>query len=223
MKVCTPTTKQLPIMKNKTKLYSFVTLLLSAAIITAGCSQKEKVDRAAKSEGLKLESAHGSGSQTAGATDEGLSFTAPSGWTTETPSSSNRKAQYKLPRAEGDSEDAELVVSYFPGGGGTPQANVDRWIGQFTKPDGSPAGGAAKVTHRDISGIPLTIVDVSGNYSNSMMPMGQSQEPRANYRMLGAIAEMQNGPWFIKLTGPIKTVTKWASSFDAFLNSIRQK
>jgi hypothetical protein len=56
-----------------------------------------------------------------------------------------------------------------------------------------------------------------------MMSMQQSDGPKANYRMLGAIAETKSGPWFIKLTGPAKTVSKWAPSYETFLNSIRYK
>ena len=39
-----------------------------------------------------------------------LRFTAPENWKPTPPMSTMRKAQYVLPRSEGDSEDAELVV-----------------------------------------------------------------------------------------------------------------
>src|ERR1700730_6362397 len=42
-----------------------------------------------------------------------LRFKTPDGWVTEQPSSKMRAAQYKLPKAEGDSEDASLVLYYF--------------------------------------------------------------------------------------------------------------
>src|SRR6266446_6746241 len=49
---------------------------------------------------------------------------APDGWVTEKPSSTMRVAQYKLPKTDGDSEDALLVVYYFGvTQGGTAQAN----------------------------------------------------------------------------------------------------
>jgi hypothetical protein len=188
-----------------------------------GCSQKTQENKMQNPGNPKLESAHGSVSPTPAAQNEGLTFTAPSGWMAEAPSSSNRKAQFKIPRAEGDAEDAGLVVYYFSGGGGAPQANIDRWIGEFTKPDGSPAADTAKVTHRNIDGIPITIVDVSGSHSNTMMSMQKSEGPKGNYRLLGAIAETKTGPWFIKLTGHAKTVSKWAPGYDAFLNSMRYK
>jgi hypothetical protein len=205
------------------RLYHFVFLLLGGAAITAGCSQKARENQISKSENLKLESAHESSGPTTAASHEGLILAPPSSWISEPPSSSNRKAQFKLPHAEGDTEDAEVVVYYFQGGGGTPQSNVDRWISQFSKPDGSPVADAAKVTHQNVSGIPLTVVDVSGSYSNSMMSMQQANGPKANYRLLGAIAETKDGPWFIKLTGPAKTVSKWAPSYEIVVSNIRYK
>jgi hypothetical protein len=65
-----------------------------------------------------------------------LVFTPQAGWTVEKPTSAMRKAQYLLPHAEKDTEDASLVVFFFSGQGGTPQANIDRWTQQFEQPDG---------------------------------------------------------------------------------------
>src|SRR6266545_2376931 len=59
-------------------------------------------------------------------------FKVPAGWTVETPTYEMRVAQYKLPKADGDSEDALLVVYYFgQGQGGSAQANIDRWLNQI--------------------------------------------------------------------------------------------
>jgi hypothetical protein len=206
------------------KPYYIACLLLGTALLNTGCSQKNKDNPIIESErNLKPESAHRLGSPATAAPHKGLTFAPPESWISEPPASSNRKAQFKLPHAEGDTEDAKLVVYFFQGGGGTPQANVNRWIGEFSGPDGSPVANSAKVTHRTINGIPLTVVDVSGSYANSMMSMQQTNGPKPNYRLIGAIAETKDGPWFIKLTGPAKTVSKWASSYEAFLNSIREK
>ena len=114
------------------------------------------------------------------------------------------------------------MIYYFPGGGGTPQANADRWIGQFTGSGGKPAPDTAKTNHKTVNNIPLTIVDVSGTYSGSMGPMQTGEQPKPGFRMLGAIAESGKGPWFFKLTGPERTVAKWQSSFESFLDSISQ-
>jgi hypothetical protein len=194
--------------------------LLCGIVALTGCSQKSQTGKAPESGGLRPESAHSAGNPSH--PNAGLSFAAPSGWVTETPSSASRQAQYRLPKVDGDSEDAELVIYYFQGGGGTPQANIDRWIGQFTGPGGKPVSNAAKITHKTVDNVPLTVVDVSGAFSSSMGPMQQGGPPKPGVRMLGAIAEAGNGPWFIKLTGPERTIAKWQPSFESFLDSIKQ-
>ncbi len=152
-----------------------------------------------------------------------LTFQAPSGWTVETPASRMRRAQYRLPRAEGDPEDAEMVVFYFPGQGGSVQSNIDRWVGMFTKADGSAAAGDAKTETKTINGLSITTVDVEGVYTNqSMGPMAGASGPKPDYRMLAAIVETPGGPWFFKLTGPKQTVGKWKSSFDGFVQTIKK-
>ena len=199
-----------------TKLQLFLFLVVCGAILTGSCARKPR-EKKIVSEGLQPKSAH---SETAKPANAGLEFTAPNGWIKETPSSSSRKYQYKLPRIAQDQADAELVIYYFAGGGGTPQANIERWLSQFTSKDGKPSS-QSKVSHKTVNGIPLSIVDASGGYSSSMGAM-QSSAPQPDYRMLGAIAETKNGPWFIKLTGPEKTVGKWESSFYSFLDSMKE-
>lgn len=195
-------------------------LACALALIFAGCSASGEKDRsAADSGGLQPAAAHGSAANDNGApTAGGLKFTPQAGWIAETPTSSMRKAQYRLPKADGDSEDAELGVFYFGGGGGSVQANIDRWISQFSKADGSPVTDA-RTLHRTAHGIPLTIVDVTGTYVGGM---GSSEtRPKTDFRMLAAVAEAGNGPWFFKLTGPAKTVAHWEPGFQSFLDSIQ--
>ena len=143
----------------------------------------------------------------------------PAGWVEQTPTSNMRKAQFSLPKAEGDSEDAELVAFYFgQGQGGSVEANIDRWIGQISQPDGSSSKEKAKTSSREVAGKKITLVDVSGTYSNTMMG---NASPRPGYRMLAAVIETGEGPWFFKLVGPEKTVSKWSGSFDQFINSLK--
>jgi hypothetical protein len=167
-------------------------------------------------QGMRPESAH-SAAEPAAAAPEDLKFTTPADWIAEKPSSSMRKAQYRLPKAAGDAEDAELIVFYFGGSGGGVQANIDRWIGQFSKPDGSPVTDA-KTGKKTIHGIPVTTVDVSGTYVGGM---GSDTKTQNNYRMLGAVAESTSGPWFFKLTGPAKTVARWEAGFHSLLDSMQ--
>ncbi len=149
-----------------------------------------------------------------------LTFTAPEGWIQEQPSSSMRHSQYRLPGPD-TGGDAELAI--FTGIGGSVDQNVQRWINQFTI-NGAPVGDAAKVSHRDISGFHVTFVDVSGTYNPGMMggPMtAGNQGARDGYRMLAAVIETSGRPWFLKLTGPEKTVAKWEADFERFVASVR--
>jgi len=156
------------------------------------------------------------------ATGASIEYEIPEGWIKVQPTSSMRKAQFRLPKVEGDSEDGELAAFYFgPGQGGSVQANVSRWIAQFSKPDGTPASDLAEVTTRQINGKAVTVVDVSGTYTGSSGPMMQGGPPQPDFRMVAAIIETSQGPWFYKLTGPRRTVDKWESSFDEFVSSLR--
>jgi hypothetical protein len=149
-----------------------------------------------------------------------LVFTAPEGWIQEQPSSAMRHSQYRLPGPD-TGGDAELAI--FTGIGGSVEQNVQRWLNQFTI-NGAPAGDTAKVSHRDISGFHVTFVDVSGTYNPGMMsgPMTSgSQGSRDGYRMLAAVIETTGRPWFLKLTGPEKTVAKWQADFERFVASVR--
>jgi hypothetical protein len=198
--------------------------MLAAALLVflQGCSKEPKPGGESKGEkAMKPVAAHPSGSASA-AGDGLLKFAAPAEWIAETPASSMRKAQYRLPRVQGDPEDAELAVFFFGGSGGPVQANIDRWIGQFRKADGSPANDAAKTTRRESHGIALTLVDVSGTFLAASGPMLAEKQTKPGFRMIAAVAEAPAGPWFFKLTGPAPTVGKWEPEFQKFLTTIRQ-
>lgn len=142
-----------------------------------------------------------------------LSAVAPRGWVAQQPSSSMRVAQYGLPGPAGE---ATLGIFFFgPGQGGSVEANIERWYGQFKQEDGQPAQGRRWT--RQVRDIEITGVDISGTFSGGM----GSAEPQADYRMLGAIAVHRSGTVFFKLTGPAQTIEQWAASFDEFLGSLQ--
>ena len=144
-----------------------------------------------------------------------LSAVAPKGWVAQQPSSSMRLAQYGLPGPAGE---ATLGVFFFgPGQGGSVQANIERWNGQFKQEDGQPSEGRRWT--RQVGDIEIIGLDVSGTFSDGM-GMGNAT-PQAGYRMLGAIAVHSLGTVFFKVTGPAQTVEHWAASFDEFLNSLQ--
>ena len=131
-----------------------------------------------------------------------------------------RVAQFTLPRVDGDSDDAELVVYFFGGSGGSVDANIQRWVGQMQQPDGTPVT-TAKRDVRHANGLTITLIDVSGTYVAETAPGASTHHDNAGYRLRAGVVETSNGPYYIKLTGPQKTVTKWDQAFTDFIASMR--
>src|SRR5579871_3508550 len=135
-----------------------------------------------------------------------LKFDAPAGWKSSPPASTTRVAEFSLPKAPGDAEDASLIVYYFgAGGGGGVQANVDRWISQMQQPDGKPSKDVAKTSTFDAHGLKVSVVDVSGTYTAAMTPGGTDNVNKPGFRLIAAVVETTSGPYYVKLTGPQKT------------------
>jgi hypothetical protein len=195
--------------------------LLTMTVAFVGCSKEPETqsenEQASTAPSSSIVSSH---SATGGEKSIGpFKVAVPAGWVEQAPTSNMRKAQFSLPKVEGDPEDAELVAFYFgQGQGGSVEANIDRWIGQISQPDGSSSKEKAKTSSRQVAGMKVTLVDVGGTYSNTMMG---NTSPRPGYRMLAAVIETGEGPWFFKLVGPEKTVSKWSGSFDQFINSLK--
>ena len=130
-----------------------------------------------------------------------------------------RAATYPVAPVAGDREAAECAVYFFGlGQGGSVQANLDRWTGQFTA-GGKPA--TAKVTKITIHGLPVTTIDVSGEYSGMAGPAA-APVPATGYRLLGAIVESPGGNVFIKFTGPARTMAANQPKFQQLLDSFEK-
>jgi hypothetical protein len=132
-----------------------------------------------------------------------------------------RVDQYRIPGVDGDQVDSEMVVFHFGGGGGSVQANVDRWVGQFSDVEGDPVSDQIRFSEKDGQGIDITIVDVRGTYNESRGPMMAETTARPRYRMLAAVVAGAGGPWFFKLTGPENTVNQSEDRFRSLLDSLQ--
>jgi hypothetical protein len=73
---------------------------------------------------------------------------------------------------------------------------------------------------REVNGMKVALVTVSGTYLAPGGPMMQSQGKKENYRLLGAIVEGPEGSVFFKFTGPTQTVVSAQGSFDALISSL---
>ena len=153
-----------------------------------------------------------------GATGQGamtVVWDVPEGWATETPASSMRIAQYRVPGPGGD---GECVVFFFGvGQGGDPMANAVRWAGQFTQPDGRASQDVMQMEQLQAGEIQMLVVELTGTYVNLMV----NDEEMPGHMLLGAIAPGPDANWFFKFTGPKATVESERAAFEAMLRSLR--
>lgn len=150
-----------------------------------------------------------------------LQYSVPEGWITQVPSSSMRKAQFLLPKEGNDPEDAQLVLFHFGGEGGSVDANLERWAGEFDQADGRATKDVMVTSTRTVNDMKVTEVSMSGRFVPSQMPGQQPKSPRDDWSMLGAIVESPSGPYFAKLTGPKATVARWEASFRQWVSSLK--
>ncbi len=129
-----------------------------------------------------------------------------------------RKATYVIPRASSDKEDGELGVFYFgPGQGGGIEANIDRWVKQFTDVKLEDV----KRADRTVNGLVAHTVEIeSGNFNANSMGRGDAMM-KPGYGLLGAIVEAPSGAYFFKLTGPKATVTGAKPVFEKLIDGVR--
>jgi hypothetical protein len=128
-----------------------------------------------------------------------------------------RAAEYMVPRAGGDADDAEcIVITFGPGQGGGVDENIDRWVSQFA------GASAPKRTTSQTHGMSVTRVETAGAYTPMRMPgMPAGPATRPGWRLIGAIVSAPSGLWFFKLTGPDATVKAAAGELDALVASAR--
>lgn len=151
-----------------------------------------------------------------GETVAGLQWTAPGGWKSEG-TRPMRAATYVIAPAAGDADSAECAVYFFGAGqGGSVEANIERWKGQFHQ-GGKPA--EAKVSKRTVHGLPVTLIESAGDYTGMGGPMAASKTVKSGYRLLGAIIEGPGGNVFVKFAGPAKTIGANQKNFDSLVGS----
>jgi hypothetical protein len=126
-----------------------------------------------------------------------------------------RKAQLFVGDAKDPVKRGEIVFFHFgPGMGGGVDANIQRWLGQFT-PDSKDA--KPMIEQAEVKGVKLTRVRAEGTFASGMP--GGPTTPLPNYALLGIILESPNGDVFIKMTGPAEVVKTNAQTFEDLVKS----
>lgn len=201
------------------ELAVLLALVLSCALVVAGQAQTRPLPPGHPPLGGEPAPSIPGPSPGSGTGSHALTWTMPSGWTREAPSSPMRRAQYRLPGPGGP---AECVVFYFgPGQGGDTKANAARWAGQFVRPDGGPVGDGYTLQETKVGDISVARVEVTGTYVGGMGggPVGPE---RPDYMLLGAIADGPDARWFFRAIGPRATLDAQRGAFDRMIQSIKR-
>lgn len=141
-------------------------------------------------------------------------FTPPAEWVA-LPARPMTEQVFQLPRAEGDTEDADLTISTL--GRDVPfQLNVRRWCGQFELPEGESCD---KVGHSALPEAKMGVlyVEFAGTYRPGSMMGGPAPDPKPGYRMLAFQLSSPGFPWYVRVVGPDKTIQFWKEAILTFV------
>jgi hypothetical protein len=145
-----------------------------------------------------------------------LRSTTPSDWKNQPPRSKLRTHQFAV-------GDAELAIFYFQGAGGSVADNIKRWKDAFLPPEGKTIDEVTKIESLKVGKAELTYVDMHGTFLSKNPPNDPNAktERKANYRRLVVYFACDGGPYFIHLTGPVKTIEQNKKSFDDWLKNFK--
>jgi hypothetical protein len=181
------------------KRFALVCLLAVGMMVVSGCGKKSGESGAL-------------GDKTG--TVAGVKWSVPARWTV-LPERPMRVATYGVPAAEGDTEGGECAASFFGSGmGGDVESNIARWVGQFEN-----ASEPIRAS-REVNGVSVSTVKVSGDYLSPGGPMMQSTGTKKGFALVGAIIQAPEGMVFFKLTAPEKTAAAAQADFDAMVGSL---
>ncbi|MDP2783808.1 MAG: hypothetical protein Q8O38_04350 [Sulfurimicrobium sp.] len=143
---------------------------------------------------------------------------APAAWTMVPPATDKRLAQFKI-TTPGEGMTAEVIVYYFgKGEGGTAEANIERWQGQFVGTESRPATPA--INRFQSNGMAVTTAELHGAYARGI-GVGPSGVPKPDQTLLAAVVETPEGNLIIQLHGKAASVSAQKEAFLAFVRSIR--
>jgi hypothetical protein len=145
---------------------------------------------------------------------DAITLTAPAVWKRTKPGSTYYLAEFALPHVDKDTEDGRLMVSI---GSGSIETNLDVFKGEFDTP-----GDHAKQEQKEIAGLQVTFVDVTGAYTGQ-----HSQSAPAatlpGYRMIVAVIPIGDQLHFVKALGPEKTIAAHVEAIKSFVSSVQRR
>ena len=120
-----------------------------------------------------------------------------------------------------DIPDAKALSADFyffgEGQGGSVEANIARWKGQF---EPGATSKSEEIQLDGIEGKKATIIHIQGTFLSGP-PFGGTKTPIPEHAMLGAIIPGAEAPIFIKLTGNEASVESIAATFKELVSSAK--
>jgi hypothetical protein len=167
-------------------------------------------------------------SATAGGTEvtlDGLTSVTPADWKEGEPKSRMQVRVFTLPRVEGDSADAELIIYFFgTGSGGSLEENIRRWQGMVRPEAGKTLADISKREELTVGeNTKVTVLDLTGTYLSRTQPMNPNSPVKElpGHRVVFVYFASPKGPYTMRLTGPEKTVAKHLPGFLAWLKNFK--
>ena len=198
----------------RTSLYSLSMNIATAPLFSEGPRPAPQVSHRGSYRGmarLTQDKKEGDKAEVKEVAIKDIKLKVPTSWKQEDPSNNLRLSQFKIPAVEGEKPVAELVISSFGGDGGGVDQNFKRWIDQFT-----PEGRKVKMNSGECTQGKYWVNDITGTYlQSSGGPFaGGKKTPMPGYRSISVVlAVPDTGVYFLRLTGPEKSVTAAAESF----------
>ena len=148
----------------------------------------------------------------------GMTFTPATQWT-DVGASGPRVASYYYGPLEDDTDSATVTVYYFgKSGGGTVADTQERWISQFSMPDGRDPHTATIQYTKIIDSLNVHVLNLMGNYH--LPPDGTTVKEM--YRLIGVVVKAPEGNVFLKLTGPEYTARIMIEAFITMVFQIQR-
>lgn len=137
---------------------------------------------------------------------------APAAWRRVPPSSAYRLAQFVV---DGEAGGAEAAVFHFGGrDGGSAEANIARWSGQFSGADGRPVAPAVR-RYATPAG-PATSALLEGTYARGV-GSGPQGEGRPGQALYAVVVEADAGRLIFQLWGARAVVLAQRGALDALI------
>lgn len=153
--------------------------------------------------------------------DGTVTMLSPKGWESKKPRFP-QMIKYEFVAPVGAKKDEPTARVTLGGTGGSVEANIARWKGQFEGLDKK-----SEVTKFEASKQTVHWADLRGSYKDTMGAppfAGRAPTIREDYRMLGAFIETKKGGLqYIKMIGPASVVDEFAKPMKKMLEELKSK